>query len=382
MTVHDQAPKRRSLLLHSLLLSASTLPASCDHALTYDQYLEETAKARCSVGVRCGNIGPSQLQACIRGDVARSAEVAKAYGTRDGLAAGRLIFDPEEARRCLDDLPKQHCFGGTPPCQALRGTVETGRLCRTDLECVTGNCTAGNGCAGVCQPFIETGYSCFDQDVGAAQCAPTDYCAPDWRCRPRPDVGAECPGRGCKRGLDCLRPTFSDDRGTCAPPRQDGEPCGPGSLSFCDVGLYCDSWLDPMMTGKPGTCRKKAAAGAACAWTTCQDGLACADGVCMAFADIGLPCVGAPKQGNCAGAAGMCDETEHICKLQGPALGESCAELPMECRWEIGESAYCDGTICRRRLGLGESCTPGLLSNPCEVGWCDPATRTCSLNCG
>ena len=94
MTVHDQAPKRRSLLLHSLLLSASTLPASCDHALTYDQYLAEDLKVRDFLKTRLKNAAVSRIL------IERPAKNARItiFSARPGVVIGKKGEDIENLK--------------------------------------------------------------------------------------------------------------------------------------------------------------------------------------------------------------------------------------------------------------------------------------------
>lgn len=82
-----------------------------------------------------------------------------------------------------------------------------------------------------------------------------------------------------------------------------------------------------------------------------------------------------------------CDATERVCRVRKP-LGAECS--PGECEWCTeggGPPLYCQGATetssgtCAQMPPIGEPCDPldTVVCGSCsDVGWCDPATSTCT----
>jgi hypothetical protein len=344
----------------------ASLPAPAAHA----EFIARAIPLRCAWELRCGVIGSSQRERCLRdGEALRD----RLLGVDRGLAAGRYHFDPERAAACLRLLAGASCqpdyaaaiadcLSGAVPGD-LRPAVAPGGACERWEECVGGRCTGELGCPGTCvahQP--DTGAPCGPEQL----CADGLYCARD-TCQPRGDVGATCRGhwQACAPGLVCQgwTPAVEDRHhhaperpGTCEPPRGVGQPCRRLALGDdCEPDLFCD------FADERPTCRARLPEGTACPWLeACADGLAC-DGILLA----------AHAASNGSGVRAV--QTPGVCRPHGDH-GSACDPLAAATVCPSDTRCTPAGT-CARRGGDGDACRE---SQDClAYHWCDPQRRVC-----
>lgn len=382
----------------------------------------------CERAIRCGTIGRSQRDECMKGAGRSRLTLVWGYDDMLGIGAlveqGRLVVLAEESRACLEYLSVGPCrYDGASPLarcfadgvKAYGPGVKPGGKCERWDECAGGFCTAQPGCEGVCVATAPLGAAC-----GANQlCGDGAFC---WEgtCRARADVGETCRGhwQWCKDGLLCAgyRPGIDDDHyrspetpGTCRGPLQRGESCVPpptASGEVCASPLFCDWGADAPV------CTEPLPEGAACRWLdACADGLACAGlvlggrhrlgtrygvktaGRCARTLDAGDACDPAAFVTGCP-AAMTCDAAKKVCRSTGHE-GDPCAsrwvttpqpdDAPPR-RESCFSGHYCDmkTRTCKRELRQGERCTPqpfGVEDEPCFLGKCGAKTRRCGDRC-
>ena len=223
----------RALVRLSLLL----LVAACDRSLAHDQFDAALRDAHCQRQVRCGE--EPDLAACL---AARPPRPDRAAALDDALAAGRLDFDADLARACLDRLRAASCLphladAALDACaDAFLGALADGRPCALDEECASGLCAPAARCGAACcpaacapvPPLAALGEPCV-----VAECVAAAYCRKsDDTCAPRLAAGQPCVDPSeCGGELTCLG-------GACRPPLRLGDPCVDGECGR--DGLRCD----------------------------------------------------------------------------------------------------------------------------------------------
>ena len=210
---------------------------------------------------------------------------------------------------------------------------------------------------------------------------------PDWAC---PDIifaenvppacaaspgsladGAPCAANAQCQSTWCARAAGSSC-GTCGPPPKAGDPCK--LVSQCGSGLTC--------VAATGTCTPHAALGTSCASAPCDDGLACAAGICQAtVATMNAPCstaVGCDSYAglSCNGASGTCQT------LTLAAPGQACGFV--ENQYQGCKAGACSRGSCVGDAPLGGACDlaagPSCLSGSVCVVASDGGTAgTCQL---
>ncbi|MFY0540569.1 hypothetical protein [Nannocystis pusilla] len=116
------------------------------------EYAALETPLRCDRAIRCGEIGASERERCLR----ETPRENVLYGIERGLKAGRYHFDPELAGDCLKLLAEAPCHVGyeVDPDHCLRGdaglrpAVPPGGACERSGECIDGVCTGTVGCPG------------------------------------------------------------------------------------------------------------------------------------------------------------------------------------------------------------------------------------------
>ncbi len=207
------------------------------------------------------------------------------------LDAGRIVYDAEQAAKCLDALDTY--LASKDPCEpfnnleleecggVVEGQLAVGANCTDDGDCV-GDSTCSNvpdQCYGTCQ---ESG------ECGDVVCAASEYCEESigaGECRPKRALGeactsdAECVASSAYSG--CLKPSPEADEGVCtryrsvhaegfcggedsycihthtcggdqtcaplAPSRtfvERGGACDPVE-NQCELGIVCTDWSEP-----------------------------------------------------------------------------------------------------------------------------------------
>jgi hypothetical protein len=249
------------------------------------------------------------------------------------VEAGRMEYDEEAARQCLDQM---------------RAAIDGD-------DCPTSSDTTA--CPDVFTPKVGSGDAC----------ARTSECEDD---------------RYCNTGID-------EDRcsGECTITKSEGATCELTVSGAC--GEFTCAASDPW---EPGTCqqRETQAAGEPCLSSgQCEDGLTCDTDseVCVewVFAEEGDDC--APRNVICPldnvcgyGPAGDGQPRERRCEPVR-LLGESCTDGAGHCQAD----AFCseDG-VCTKRAGLGDACStaadgrvPCLDVLTCADGTCEEAIPGC-----
>lgn len=349
--------------------------ASSDFARAY-------VEASCAQSARCNLLDGSLIGAC-------EANVGAVLGddVERGITAGRIHYDGDVARSCVDGIREAPCLrDGLPDAvqaeclAAVSGTVPSGSTCTGLFECAGGLCvpdTAG-ACPSVCPTVLGRGASCAlhqgpECDVRQSlfciqgQCRPPgrdgDGCDTDLdcdsehvcsagRCAPLLGAAADCEGdSACQVGLACIEEK-------CVPRAGEGAPCATtvdevdAAFRFaqCAEGLVCrGGGLTATGEAVGGTCHRPSDLGGSCddepeglqEWLDgCLTGLLCRSGRC------GTP----PSSGPCA-AHDVCDATAAYCETG------QCVPLKA------------DGAPCLRPA----ECRSG----GCTAGACGPAVEVC-----
>jgi len=218
--------------------------------------------------------------------------------------------------------------GGNPSTQATRERVLTActdfatRLCEDSADCCRKVYARYEqaGCVetlvrDMCRPgadSVAAGFAVYDEQFVepclAAHAQADAVCVPTWQdnLTLRKSLWASCKvlrgttesGRSCSTDVTCAEPDGAKAgvcvRGTCQVLEvlAEGEPCPfqSGTVSTCDVGLYCTTTMD-----EPGVCARVAAEGSACSGVlgdaSCGFGYYCDpdDQVCKETVNLGGP---------------------------------------------------------------------------------------------
>lgn len=391
-----------------------------------EEYRRQALPVACARELRCGNLGASELAACLADDGTRRPDPVlgswKELGLDELFASGAFAWDGEGAAVCL-------AFWAAAPCRfdlqampdgcraywpPLRPATAPGKPCSRWDQCTGGFCPSQAGCDAHCVAYSAAGGSCGSDTL----CGPDDFCDRG-TCVPRRGEGEECPGhwQACRDGLWCRGyvPENEDPEwrrppvpGTCARPLEAGEPCANDDHSddHCRFDLFCDWGM------REPECRERLGAGASCRWLdACGDGLAChglklggrhpagrrfdvlEGGTCLPFLDTGGACDPEADVTGCPGSMG-CDPATRTCRSTG-SEGDPCEsswipegtpnDRPNR-RRACRSGLYCavETRVCRRQLAVGERCEPRRENEDetCFVSSCDARTRRCRPRCG
>lgn len=345
-------------------------------------FAHEYAQASCAQSARCNLLDAALTAAC-------EASVGAVLGddVQRGIAAGRLRYDGDLARSCIDGIRGAPCLrDGLPDSvqadclAATGGTVAAGATCTGLFECAAGLCVpeSAGACPSACPAVLGRGAACAlhqgpECDVRQSlsciqgQCRPfgrdADSCDTDLdcdsehvcasgRCAPLLPEGGECEGdAACQVGLACIAERCvrrSGEGASCATTVDEVDAAF--RFAQCAEGLLCRG-AGLTLAGDPvsGTCRRPSDLGGSCVdepagfqqfLDGCLTGLLCAGGKC------GAP----PVSGPCA-PHDVCDTTVAFCDA-----GQC---VPLEE----------DGAACVRP----EQCRNG----GCAAGLCGPAVDVC-----
>lgn len=342
-----------------------------------EKFAEEYANALCAREQRCGSLAPYLVDQC----KADTYERIGATDVQKAVAAGRLTYDADKARACVDGIQNTPCLSASisdevqATCYAaLQGTVQKGAECSFLFECAVGSCQLSDEgtCPGVCpteeqvsglgQPCSNFRYPKCDERAGlrcsggtcvqpagqGADCIDNNGCTSGFVCiyKDGAEMGTCTPlakeGSGCSEDASCAAGLFCTGDNICSPRLAEGKPCGlaPDDIdaalrgSECQEGLTCKgSALDTEGNPIAGTCTKVSAEGGACQaapentqifLTGCQDGLDCNGGTC-ALPPVSGPC----PQSGCRYGVAYCDDETNTCQLLRQ-LGETCT-IPPQC---------------------------------------------------
>lgn len=253
------------------------------------------------------------------------------------VSAGKVEFDPEQARSCLAVAEAFPCGLASGDGYVARldaacepvfvGRVAAGDTCFADVECQGDSRCDTADCADACCPGTcvaaepEPEPAAVGEDCGQAPCVSTAYCHRDLAagtavCRDRVDAGDTCAAFGaCVQGAVCdLDP--ASGQGTCVVPPGPGESCDPDSLF-----VPCDR-RDHHCAPSEASCRPKPGPGQDCdpaGGVECVEYAACVDGTCVKRPGMDDACQ-PESASSCLGdlecVAGVCsvsDSVESVC---------------------------------------------------------------------
>jgi hypothetical protein len=136
------------------------------------------------------------------------------------IAAGRIIYHGDRARRCFDAIAALPCaqWGADeelrrfPDCLHMtEGTVAPGGECTRTVECDDGSCNSGNGTTNICVANARISESCTSRSCQPELSRASDSSGLPTVCAtPLPD------GSACSYDSDCAS-TFCEAR-VCGPP--------------------------------------------------------------------------------------------------------------------------------------------------------------------
>lgn len=296
-----------------------------------DDLPAEMAQAVCAAAEDC--LG-SSLERFVRGHdcvtlMRNRLEDSSFPNLRDAIEDGRVAYDGESMRSCLDAMAASGCdalgTGRPDACErALEGTVEDGSPCGVDEECVGDAFCDRSGavCPGTCAARREEGSVCRED----RHCQAGLVCFDVGECVRPGGAGEPCSPR-CAPGLECVGP--DRESGTCrtvseVATAREGEACDP----LLETGTLCEEGLSCVLVSLAGDggweCRPRVGSGAPCQWASpsqCPSGEYCAgtnlsadvlDGTCAPLPREGEACAddGAPS---CA--PGHACVTGSVCRL-------------------------------------------------------------------
>jgi hypothetical protein len=295
---------------------------------------------------------------------------------RAQVDAGALHYDPENGRKCLDELAVCNGLNSLVDgdCrEAFDGNAKTGEACQRSEDCAgDAYCAVVDTCPGQCTPRLHEGEACeLDDDcaytTGVVFCDRSSGTGVCHTLEPSPKAGVDEP---CTRNLDgatslilcqdelwCATlpggDSVEDVLGHCVPPIAPGGACVDGD-DFCSAGM-CDR--------AAGACRSVtlvAKSGGACdkvngvicdptlglhcnAAGTCdasgdgREGSACYTGDLVRSCDPGL---------FCAKPADATSDVPGVCRAL-LADGATC-DRPTSCASGNCEASVCGGRPCFR----------------------------------
>lgn len=359
-----------------LLAACGTSPvASADFARAY-------AEASCGRSARCELLDPGLVAAC-----EQSLRMVFAQDVERGITAGRIRYDGERARACVDGLRDTPCLRDSVPeavqadcLAAVVGTVASGGQCSGLFECAGGLCVpeSAGACPSSCPAVLGKGASCQLRQ------GPECDLRQSLRC-----VQGQCrnPGRGgdpCDTDLDCDAEHVCVS-GRCAGLLGEGAQCAGDAA--CAVGLACIGERCTRRHGEGERCATTLdEVDAAFRFAGCAEGLICRG--------AGLTLAGAPVAGLCrkpSDAGGSCEDEpaglqEHLdgCRTGLLCAGGRCGPPPSSgpcAPHDVCDTtlAYCDAGECLPLEADGAACLrpAECRSGGCTAGQCGPAVAVC-----
>jgi hypothetical protein len=385
---------------------------------TAAQYCDQWSRVICDRLAECCILSPTTYQDCVdyktrecdTQDVA--ARIAAGTVTVN-MAAAKACFDAERARKTCDRNPDAMLL---PACDSDRifvANAAVGAKCYRDSDCAGGRCqrtpstcdgvcvaytaigatcsaaapcdSKTSRCQGTCQAKLATGATCVD----TGGCLQTDYCDatnPAKVCVPRHGLGGACVDGGqCEMRLECIGGICREDystpvgaackatsncvlgswckgasagAGTCATYTKVGGACTAGNTIECGPDEYCAS----------GVCAARIGLNGACSGSTCQWGLTCSVGKCVAIGDLGAACT----------ADAQCRRflrcSASVCTDALAPVGGACSLTP-QC-----DHSYCASATCTTYNADSQACTNDL---SCASGNCETnvTVKACRPKC-
>lgn len=211
------------------------------------------AESYCSVLFRCCDqeertpVGGGDLQIDASSESTCTSEFADILNQfvvpswSAGVSEGRLAYDPQAAKACLDAFDSADCSAfpagdavgsGQGDCEdIIEPQVELGGTCKLDAECKEGRCATGESETGTCEALLSEGETCE-----GGVCEDGLYCE-SWNnaCQQKKSVGEQCSGdRECTSSICELGDGTSE---VCKSKKSGGETCTRDEA--CASG-YCD----------------------------------------------------------------------------------------------------------------------------------------------
>jgi hypothetical protein len=382
-------PSRSLLLACSSLMvlvacGKSTPPPPPDTSVSPEEFAQQYAQAQCDRSSRCDNLAPYLVDQC----KAQAADRVHDEDVTRAIAAGRLVYNEEQAKLCLDGIQKTRCLvedvddAVTAACRAaLQGQVQPGAACSFFYECAAGSCggTDETTCPATCPEVLNEGDTCSFFRGARCNTSAGLRCSGGTCVHPADLNGACVDNSGCKSGLLCVEEK-------CAPLATEGSGCSQDSS--CAEGLYCEDSVCVARKREGAKCSASPQeVDAALRGAQCADGLTCQGagldsegnflpGTCVKPSKEGGACQVYPQdvQIYLTGCLQGLDCTAGKCAL--PPTSGAC-NPSFSCRSDV---AYCSSdNVCVTRLPDGADCQipPDCLSNSCPDGKCVPAQVYC-----
>jgi hypothetical protein len=298
-------------------------------------YPDELRDAFCRYFVKCGAI--EDLETCQAANLGVRFRTSASAAAAE--AAGKVTFDGDAARDCVDALADRACDTTSQsvrvlpePCRRVTiGTGGDGAACAVGDECGSKVCDVpacpDACCQGTCVGEAVMGQAKAGESCASIDCVDSAYCDETEICVARKNPGAQCIfSEECQFGLDC------DPEGTCSSLPKLDEACD-GACR--DEGTRCNAGSHK--------CVKAGLEGDPCDMTSdCSQFYVCDTAKrCTAGIAVGAPCTKAQR---CAGPGAFCEvpagASQGVCSLP-LAVGQPC-ENNNSC-----ESLTCDAVTGR-----------------------------------
>src|SRR4051794_29194333 len=85
---------------------STTPPPAPPPPVTPDQFAQQLAEAQCERSGRCDLLAPYLIDQC----KAKAADKLHAEDVTRAIAAGRLVYNQEQAQNCLDGIQNTRCL--------------------------------------------------------------------------------------------------------------------------------------------------------------------------------------------------------------------------------------------------------------------------------
>jgi hypothetical protein len=315
------------------VLAVCSLACSAEPPIALDDFGSARLDATCHHLVACGQL--SSIDDCHQFYPLLDGAANASF--RAALDMGKVTYDGNSARRCVDAIAGQTCevtgdsLRQPDACwAAIRGTVPADGACAFDAECISQACIVSP-----CDQACCTGTCGGDRARGSGKT--DDACSVDDECQ----IGLYCAS------------------GTCAPLLAAGDVCA--SSGSCADGLACRD----VCTVLPGL-------GEICDGACRDIGAFCSLGKCVKLALVGDLC---GPDNECSGYY-VCDATSHCSLPPGIPVGAMC-QVGDRC----GPGAICvpeDGGIiglCKQLVPEGAACDE--LHICASQAGCNATTNTC-----
>jgi hypothetical protein len=190
--------------------------------LALSQLSAKYAAALCAQNFKCvpaAAIGTRTMMECV--DTNKCALDFEASSIGDGIARGRVSYDPNQAAACVDAIAQISCddwdkgFAETTQpavcASAVVGKVAAGGACLDDVECATHFCHGED-------PSMNLDGKCVDSNSLGQACAGSADCASGFYCDLDSQVCAaqEPAGQPCMLEAECLT-SCDDSTQQCSP---------------------------------------------------------------------------------------------------------------------------------------------------------------------